>query len=85
MEILKQIPLVTTNSRYDLFEFTEGVEITFPTLGDYMYQVYQVPNDETLNPADGVLVEVGKLEVEDSSTLYTAFDATLTTIAYEPS
>tara|TARA_R110000868_G_scaffold119513_5_gene317260 strand:- start:3744 stop:3878 length:135 start_codon:yes stop_codon:yes gene_type:complete len=44
-----------------------------------------VPNDETLNVNDGIRVEVGKLEVTDTSTLYTAYDAELTTIAYEPS
>lgn len=85
MPILVQIPIVYTNDRYDLFTFNEGVDITFPTLGDYKYEVFQVPNDETLNVNDGIRVEVGKLEVTDTSTLYTAYDAELTTIAYEPS
>lgn len=51
-------------NRYDLFEFTEGTDITFKLIGQYKYQVYDL-ND--------VLVEIGKMEVinADQASSYT--------------
>lgn len=44
--------------RYNLFEFEEGVDITFKSRGDYEYRVYD---------SNDVLVEIGKARVIDEN------------------
>lgn len=67
-KIRTQIPLTSSNDRYDLFTLIEGTTVTFPIKGDYKYEVFQMPNSGSIDPSEGVLVEVGKLEFEDDAT-----------------
>lgn len=84
-EILTQIPLTYSNSRYDLFTFMEGTDVTFPLVGDYTYEVFQVPNDTTLDPDDGIRVEVGKIEFNETTTTPVSPDLNNEIAVYEPS
>ena len=52
-----------STDRYNYFELTEGVEITFDEVGDYMYKVFQMPNNTSLDESIGELVEVGKMRL----------------------
>lgn len=83
--ILKQIPLTYTNSRYDLFTFLEGTDISFPLAGDYTYEVFQVPNNTTLNPDEGIRVEIGKIEFNETTTTPASPDLNNEIAVYEPS
>lgn len=84
-EILTQIPLTYSNSRYDLFTFMEGTDVVFPLVGDYTYEVFQVPNDTTLDPDDGIRVEVGKIEFNETTTTPASPDLNNEIAVYEPS
>jgi hypothetical protein len=58
-----QLLEVSSTSRYNYFEITEGADITFDLVGDYSYAVYQMPDDISINELDGVLVENGKMRL----------------------
>jgi hypothetical protein len=47
---------------YNLFEVTEGVDITFDIEGDYSYFCYQMPDDSE-DETEGHLVESGKMRL----------------------
>jgi hypothetical protein len=49
--------------RYNLFELTEGVTITFTTFGDHSYKVYQMPDRNDTDETRGFLVEQGKAKI----------------------
>lgn len=70
--------------RYNLFELTEGVDATFPHLGDWEYTVYQMPNDVSTDPATGLLVELGKIRVIENKPPAPAFEPTTSAKIYEP-
>lgn len=65
-QILTQIPVTSSNHRYDLFQILEGTTVTFPLDGDYRYEVFQVPDEETTDPDEGIKVEEGKLEFNET-------------------
>lgn len=71
--------------RYNEFTLTEGVndDIEFPNVGDYQYECYQMPNDTSVNPLDGTIVEVGKVRVFDTEEEIIAYDAQITNKVYE--
>lgn len=80
-----QIPLASTNDRYDLFVIEEGQDITLPYPGDYRYEIYQMPNAESLDPAYGVKVEEGKMEFNETPVEVPAHNTNFTAKVYEPS
>jgi hypothetical protein len=84
-QILTQIPLAYSNSRYDLFTFMEGTDVDFPLVGDYTYEVFQVPDEDTLDPEDGIPVEIGKIEFNETITTPDAPVLNNETAVYEPS
>ena len=52
--------------RFNKFEFTEGVEITFPKTGFFTYRIWEQDNDTNLDPTfAGAMVEEGRLVVWD--------------------
>lgn len=53
----------TVVQRYNLFEITEGVDVTIKDLGDYDYWIYQMPDTDDTDETRGNLVEVGKCKV----------------------
>jgi hypothetical protein len=60
-----QLPeLSVSTDRYNYFELTEGVDITFDKTGDYEYFVYQMPNDTSTDELIGELVETGKMTLK---------------------
>lgn len=69
-----QLPdLSVSTKRYNYFELTEGVDVTFDKVGDYEYFVYQMPNDTSTDESLGELVETGKMKligVEDVNHVY---------------
>lgn len=83
-QILAKIPVTYSNSRYDLFTMVEGTDVTFPHTGDYMYEVFQMPDDVSEDPADGIRVEVGKVEFEDDPTALPAPTINNEIVTYDP-
>lgn len=68
-EYTKRIQLIdisTATDRYNLFELIEGGDVTFDTVGDYQYFCYQMPDSESTDEADGLLVEQGKMKLIDN-------------------
>tara|TARA_R110000868_G_scaffold119142_4_gene315662 strand:+ start:5438 stop:5818 length:381 start_codon:yes stop_codon:yes gene_type:complete len=67
--------------RYNYFEITEGVDITFDMVGFYEYYIFQMPDQISTDENDGLLVEVGKANISgDEETNYTHSVATNTYI-----
>jgi len=54
--------LSSYTDNYNLFDITEGVDITFDIEGDYYYFVYQMP-DDSVDELEGHLVEKGKMRL----------------------
>jgi hypothetical protein len=48
---------------YNLFTLIEGTDVTFRSIGDYEYQVYQMPNGGSTDETLGHLVEIGKMRL----------------------
>lgn len=63
----------------------EGTDVDFPLIGDYTYEVFQVPDEDTLDPADGILVEIGKIEFNETITRPDSPVLNNETAVYEPS
>lgn len=63
----------------------EGTDVVFPLVGDYTYEVFQVPNDTTLDPDDGIRVEVGKIEFNETTTTPASPNLNNEIAVYEPS
>ena len=53
-------------NRYNLFTLVEGTDVTFRSIGDYTYYVYQMPNGGSLDYTTGHEVEVGKMRLIES-------------------
>ncbi len=70
---LTEITPINVDS-YNLFDIIEGLDFTFPFLGDYSYHVYQMadPNDTDYN--NGLLVEQGKMRLIETETPIPTFD-----------
>lgn len=61
-----QLTDVSTNpDDYNQFTLVEGVDLTIPLTGDYLYKVYQMPDAVSLDETQGVLVETGKMKLTD--------------------
>ena len=54
-------------NRYNLFTLVEGTDVTFRSIGDYKYYVYQMPNGGSLDYTTGHEVEVGKMRLIEST------------------
>lgn len=83
-KVLKQIPVTSSNDRYDLFQILEGTDISLPVAGDYRYEVFQVPNDTTLDPDDGIKVEEGKVEFNEIPVTIPSLTINYQAKVYEP-
>lgn len=66
--------------RYNLFELIEGTDVTFKFIGDYGYEVYQMPNNISTDFTLGLLVENGKMRLLETE----AQTPTFTTNIYTP-
>ena len=77
------IDLNASTARYNLFHLLEGTDATFTKLGDYTYQVYQMPDGGSLDYSLGIQCEIGKVRVKDSITVVpNSFEPTLTSNIY---
>lgn len=56
-----------SKDRFNLFHLTEGTSITLP-LGEYTYEVYQMPTSGSNIYTNGLLCEVGKARVKTATT-----------------
>lgn len=56
-----------STERYNLFTLVEGTDLNFTFLGDYAYYVFQMPNEVSVDPADGELVETGIMRLIEST------------------
>lgn len=54
-------------NRYNLFTLVDGTDVTFRSIGDYKYYVYQMPNGGSLDYTTGHEVEVGKMRLIEST------------------
>ena len=54
-------------NRFNLFTLIEGTDVTFRSLGDYEYYVYQMDDNISLDYSDGLLVERGKMRMIEST------------------
>jgi hypothetical protein len=75
----------TYTKRANLFYLHEGVDVDFKFLGDYLYEVYQMPNGGSEDFTQGILVERGKMRlIEASETPIPTFEANTNTPIYDP-
>ncbi len=79
------LPNISTNTeRYDEFTIEDGVDVTFPYDGYYIYRVYQQTSSSNLDPelSDG-LVEEGRAHVYQLDSPGTEFSTNITFNIYE--
>lgn len=70
-----QLPDISVSTaRYNYFELTEGVDITFEKTGDYEYFVYQMPNDTSTDESIGEIVETGKMTLKGAQDVQYAYN-----------
>ena len=69
---------LSVSDRYNLFHFYEGTDLTLP-VGEYKYEIYQMPVLDSDIYDDGVLCESGKMRVLTPETLINEFVQTTTT------
>jgi len=74
----------TNTERYDEFTIIDGVDVTFPYDGFYVYRIYQQESDSNLDPdlSDG-LVEVGRTHVYVTDSPSNVYDETINFNIYE--
>jgi len=85
-EVVTSIQLVDISSfpeSFNEFVLDEPTDVEFPSVGDYMYQCYQMPDDISTDYLDGFLVEVGKVRVFDTEETLSVYDAQITNRIYE--
>ena len=75
----------TAPGRYNLFELTEGIDVTFKFEGDYLYECYQMPNTSTTNCLLGSLVERGKMRLLEVADIIPTFTPNTETPIYDSS
>lgn len=70
-------------NRYNKFVFTEGSEgeIDFGLKGDYEYNCYQMPDQESTDEIEGIHVEIGKIRVVETQEII-SYGAETTNKAY---
>ena len=73
-----------STERYDEFEITDGVDVTFPYTGFYTYKIYQQTSSVNLDPdlADG-LCEEGRAHVYESDSPSNEYHTTIINNIYE--
>lgn len=71
--------------RYNLFDLDEGIDVDFKFVGDYLYEVYQMPNGGSFDYTQGVKVENGKMRLlENPSPVIPTFEPDTQTQIYDP-
>jgi len=72
-------------ARYNLFELEEGVDVDFKFVGDYLYEVYQMPEGDSVDYTLGVKVENGKMRLLEGEVIPTpTFEPNTETPIYDP-
>lgn len=72
-------------ARYNLFDLIEGVDVDFKFVGDYLYEVYQMPAGESVDYTLGVKVENGKMRLlENPIPITPTFEPNTETQIYDP-
>lgn len=72
-------------ARYNLFNLDEGVDVDFKFVGDYLYEVYQMPEGTSVDYTLGLKVENGKMRLlENPSPLIPTFEPNTETQIYDP-
>lgn len=69
--------------RYNLFELIEGTDVTFKFIGDYGYEVYQMPNNTSTDFTLGLLVENGKMRLLETEVATPTFNTQIDTPIYD--
>lgn len=79
------LPNISTSiSRYDEFQITDGVDVTFPYAGFYTYKIYEQDNDVNLDPELATsLCEEGRAHIYEDDSPANEYDQTLTNYIYE--
>lgn len=73
-----------STSRYDEFQITDGVDVTFPYAGFYTYRIYEQTSDSNLDPAlAGSLCEEGRAHIFEVFPSDNEYDQPLTNYIYE--
>lgn len=76
--------LSTSTERFDEFEITDGVEVTFPYAGFYTYKIYEQTSSVNLDPALATgLVEEGRAYIYETSSPANEFNETILNNIYE--
>ena len=70
--------------KYDEFDLTDGVDVTFPYAGFYTYKIYQQTSPSNLDPAlSQGLVEEGRAHVYESDSPANEYTYNVTNFVYE--
>jgi hypothetical protein len=69
--------------RYNLFDLVEGTDVTFKFIGDYGYEVYQMPNNTSTDFTLGLLVENGKMRLLETEVQTPTFTTNIDTPIYD--
>ena len=79
------LPNISTGiPRYDEFELTDGIEVTFPYAGFYTYKIYQQASAVNLDPAlSAGLVEEGRAHVWEADSPASVYDYNVSNFVYE--
>ena len=74
----------TGTDRYDEFQLTDGVEVTFPYSGFYTYKIYEQTSSSNLDPDLATsLCEEGRAHVWEPSASDQIYDSTIVNNIYE--
>lgn len=74
----------TGTDRYDEFELTDGVDVTFPYAGYYTYKIYEQTSSTNLDPDLATsLCEEGRAHVWETAALDEEFSTTIVNNIYE--
>lgn len=74
----------TGTTRYDEFELTDGVDLTFPYDGFYTYKIYEQSSPSNLDPVLATsLCEEGRAHVWETGATDEAYHTTIVNNIYE--
>lgn len=74
----------TGTPRYDEFNITDGVDVTFPYAGFYTYKIYEQSSSTNLDPALATsLCEEGRAHVYETGSPVNEFTTTIVNNIYE--
>jgi hypothetical protein len=84
-EVFCILPNISTGtSRYDEFELTDGVEVTFPYDGFYTYKIYEQTSSTNLDPELATsLCEEGRAHVYDNTSTDEEYSQQIVNNIYE--